>query len=926
MFRKVIAMCLILFVLMAVCACNNDKTDPADTSASIEDITPPPSEPSDTTPPDADTSVTTPGNSGNETPTPTKVTYTVTVVDQANAPLAGATVQLCVGEICKLPVATDANGVATLELDEADYTVKVTLEGYTGEASYSFAEGATTITVQLTKVEAEVVAGTTAENPLEVTFDRRTMSATVTVPANSTYYFSAYSIAGMTLTANGTAVEVTSSMYPMMPSTFSITNSTADAVEYALLVTYPVGSMNNPAKLVMGNNAANIEANSQGYFYSFVAENAGSLTITMTGENWTYVINNMTSYAYGDTHFSDDDTVVTSETITVKKGDQIEIVIGTVDYTAANVSFTASFENAPGTTADNPFQVMFDRSTMSATVTVPANSTYYFCTYDNIAGMILAANDNAVEVTYGNMRMPSTFTITNGTDAEVTYTLVLSFPVGSMNNPASTDLDGWINVSLEEGDEDGYYYTYTAPADGTLTFNLGYIEGVIVDIVVQNTNTGAYRSLSADELNGLEVSEGDVLLIQVVVSPDMDNNWYIAAADFEWYGEFAYPEGSENNPIWFLPGNPVTVPANTTYYFSSYFFTPGCPFMVNGEEVEVTFDEWGIGTVCITNDTSENATYTTEVIYPEGSSENPAELVMGNNTASVPGEGTPYYYTFTAESAGNLTITMTGTNWSYTINNFGTGMYGDPITDVATQTINVDAGHGIQIIVYTADDSAADVTFTASFEEGEYVSTKGLSPEDPIYPMFDDNDCTYTVTIPAGTTYYFASYYISPEIPFTVNGDVYEVTYGEYGLSTFTITNEGAEDAIYTMKLNYPAGSSQNPESVELNGSNVVLSLAEGDSVGYYYTYTATGTGVVNFFISSITEGATANIYVCNTTAWSYNWLLDNGVDNGDGLELSVQVTEGDVLHIQVYVEPDMANDWYIAAADINWCGYFVAA
>ena len=105
-------------------------------------------------------------------PEPASVTYTVTVVDENNAPLAGATVQMCFGDFCKLPAPTDANGVATFEFEEADYTVKVSLEGYTGEDYYNFAAGETTLTVQLTKTPTELtlttVTVTTGENSSEV--------------------------------------------------------------------------------------------------------------------------------------------------------------------------------------------------------------------------------------------------------------------------------------------------------------------------------------------------------------------------------------------------------------------------------------------------------------------------------------------------------------------------------------------------------------------------------------------------------------------------------------------------------------------------------------------------------------------------------------------------------------------------------------
>ena len=86
------------------------------------------------------------------TPEDTRVTYTVTVVDESGAPLPGAEVQLCVGDSCRLPVPTNAQGIATVTTNKDDYTVKVTLNGYTGEASYTFAADSLELTVQLTKI------------------------------------------------------------------------------------------------------------------------------------------------------------------------------------------------------------------------------------------------------------------------------------------------------------------------------------------------------------------------------------------------------------------------------------------------------------------------------------------------------------------------------------------------------------------------------------------------------------------------------------------------------------------------------------------------------------------------------------------------------------------------------------------------------
>ena len=77
-----------------------------------------------------------------------KTEYKVTVIDETGALVAGAYVQLCVGEECKIPVASDANGVATLREEAAAYTIKVNYDGYV-LAESAFPAGATEVTVQI---------------------------------------------------------------------------------------------------------------------------------------------------------------------------------------------------------------------------------------------------------------------------------------------------------------------------------------------------------------------------------------------------------------------------------------------------------------------------------------------------------------------------------------------------------------------------------------------------------------------------------------------------------------------------------------------------------------------------------------------------------------------------------------------------------
>lgn len=155
--KKIFACLMACLMLATFAACNPDepkKENETTTKAPAEETTTtaPTDDPTDDP---SDDPTDDPADDPTDDPADTTVVYTVTVVDEDNAPLANATVQLCVGELCRLPVLTDANGVATIEVDEADYTVKVTLAGYTGEAQYSFATGSTALTVQLTKNASE---------------------------------------------------------------------------------------------------------------------------------------------------------------------------------------------------------------------------------------------------------------------------------------------------------------------------------------------------------------------------------------------------------------------------------------------------------------------------------------------------------------------------------------------------------------------------------------------------------------------------------------------------------------------------------------------------------------------------------------------------------------------------------------------------
>ena len=127
--KRFLALVLALGLMLSLCACGGDERPEVTTEPTTEATEP-------TT----------------EATEPT--TYVVTVVDQDNAPVAGAWVQLCL-ESC-VPAMTDENGVANFFLAEDDYKVSFTVMPpgyeYAGEdQEWYFADGENTMTITLQK-------------------------------------------------------------------------------------------------------------------------------------------------------------------------------------------------------------------------------------------------------------------------------------------------------------------------------------------------------------------------------------------------------------------------------------------------------------------------------------------------------------------------------------------------------------------------------------------------------------------------------------------------------------------------------------------------------------------------------------------------------------------------------------------------------
>lgn len=109
------------------------------------------------------------------------------------------------------------------------------------------------------------------------------------------------------------------------------------------------GTWDKPDALKIGKNTAKIKAETDGYYYNWTAEADGDLTITMPSGQWAYSLSNVTASKYGMLHKSTERPIVRSETITVRAGDTIQVMVNTINPNnewknpAGTIEFTMSF-------------------------------------------------------------------------------------------------------------------------------------------------------------------------------------------------------------------------------------------------------------------------------------------------------------------------------------------------------------------------------------------------------------------------------------------------------------------------------------------------------------------------------------------------------------------------------------------------------
>ena len=253
-------------------------------------------------------------------------------------------------------------------------------------------------------------AAGTADDPVLLSFDWNDdgngAALNATLPVGE-YVYGFMGDATMVLTANDEDTSITAGNRMMgVPNSFTINNTEEDPYIYELVLSYPVGHASNPDTLVMGENTADIAAGTQGYYYTWTATADGTLTITMPAGNWYYTINNMTTYIYGESQYSNSDPVVNPAVIEVKAGNVIEIIVNTYDpmnpynAPAGTLVITADFDDGSHRHA------LTKVDAKAATCTTDGNIEYYTCScgmwFSDAAGTTEITDHNSVVLPAGH--------------------------------------------------------------------------------------------------------------------------------------------------------------------------------------------------------------------------------------------------------------------------------------------------------------------------------------------------------------------------------------------------------------------------------------------------------------------------------------------------------------------------------------------
>lgn len=246
------------------------------------------------------------------------------------------------------------------------------------------------------------------------------------------------------------------------------------------------------------------------------------------------------------------------------------VALDSYDFAEEVTELTVALEYTPGT-ENNPIAI-YDMVTV--TDPIAAGKGVYYNLF-RMGGLILTVADADAAITIGentyeanaegivtfvvpatdSPMMPVTMLLTNRGAADKSFTITLTYPLGHRMNPQKLESLGQLTTKLEENDDDGYFYSWTAAEEGVVTFYVASATGdAAYDISLTNNTNSVNRLLSADGQSGmvtLNVAAGDSVSIQVLTNAFNADDQYVGHPEttIVSMGSFTAQENTEDTKL-----------------------------------------------------------------------------------------------------------------------------------------------------------------------------------------------------------------------------------------------------------------------------------------------------------------------------------------------------------------------------------------
>lgn len=695
-------------------------------------------------------------------------------------------------------------------------------------------------------------------------------------------------------------------------------NETSEDKAYTVEILAALGSQENPIEL---DSIANIqtaleEGDTDGIFYRWIADQSGVLKM-----------------ALGSVECADDvaDAVITVNGESVRLSDhngQAEIPVNAGDEVLIQV---LAGENAEGIYPQAQIQVSGYVAVIVELIVpqVPAQiESVTVMAKQSVIYRIMGVNNKALKIADADFRalcaeqqyspdedgiVTVNFPAGTGTvemelfnDGAEPKAVMMEFgyPLGHKLNPHNLTALGDLELTIPAV-QDGYYYTYTAPSSGMVTFQIWTApenEDAKTDIVITNSTSGKSAGLwngnVQNDAVSMTVNAGDALTVCVSV---VDSAGKTMDASLAIYGELY---GSEEMPIPVMyPGFTACVPAGETIYYGGYNLSGlilsmtgsdvtvahnGAVYTPDGSQISffIVAEGRNPALIAITNSGSEMAEYEVVFTYPVGRAENPAALVLGENTLTQEAGAADYYYSFTAPRAGTLTFTFdSSAQWVYAVDNVTQGIYGDTQWSdsdpmMPETTLQVAAGDEIVIRVNTYDaanmfeNPAGTVTFAAKYISGPTtVSNLEVGTNVTLLPGEG--------TLIEGAFYGYSLVVSNARNAFVeYDGETYTadstgsimVEFPKTGSEAlqFVLYNTAEKSTAYYVQFGSGnVGSASNPETLTMGSHSVTIH--SGDEA-YYFKYVAETRGTLVFTFETDVDAW----YLINNNILRYTYAGQN--------------------------------------------------